>query len=84
MKKFTVYIIQSQKYDIYYIGSTSNIEDRLKRHNGNRNTFTKGKGPWELVAKKEFSTKSEAYQFELKLKSFKNSEYAIKYINNLV
>ncbi|HPO55636.1 MAG TPA: GIY-YIG nuclease family protein [Ignavibacteriaceae bacterium] len=61
MKKYFVYIIYSSKYDLYYIGSTSNIEDRLKRHNTNRSTFTKGKGPWVLVAHKEFPAKSEAY-----------------------
>ncbi len=84
MKIFTVYIIYSQKYNLYYIGSTSNIEDRLNRHNNNRSIFTKGKGPWDLVAKKEFESKSEAYQFELKLKSFKNSQYAVSFINTLV
>ena len=37
----TTYILHSVKIDTYYIGSTSNIEDRLKRHNSGRNTYTK-------------------------------------------
>jgi len=27
---FTVYILYSEKVDIYYIGSTGNLEDRLR------------------------------------------------------
>jgi len=84
MNKFTVYIIQSREHDLYYIGSTSNIEDRLKRHNTNRSAFTKGKGPWVIVAYKEFPSKAEAYRFELMLKSFKKSEFAISYIKKMV
>ena len=79
-----VYIIYSQKSDIYYIGHTNNLTDRLNRHNSNRNKFTKGKGPWQLIISRSCNSKSEAYQLELKLKSFKNSKLAIEYLSNLV
>ena len=81
---YTVYIIYSSKYNLYYIGHTNNLDDRLKRHNQNRNKFTKGKGPWELIIAFTCSTKSGAYQLELKLKALKNSKLAIEYLNNLV
>ncbi len=84
MIEYFVYIIYSQKSDIHYIGHTNNLIDRINRHNQNRNKYTKGKGPWELVISKSVNSKSEAYQLELKLKSFKNSEYAIKYLFSLV
>jgi predicted GIY-YIG superfamily endonuclease len=45
-----------------YIGHASNLEDRLKRHNQNRNKFTKGKGPWEIIISLSCNSKSEAYQ----------------------
>ncbi|MCZ7611485.1 MAG: GIY-YIG nuclease family protein [Ignavibacterium sp.] len=42
---YSVYIIYSESSDLHYIGHTSNLEDRLLRHNSNRNKFTKNKGP---------------------------------------
>ncbi|MBU2492768.1 MAG: GIY-YIG nuclease family protein [Bacteroidetes bacterium] len=51
MSKYFVYIIYSAKNDLYYIGHTKNLIDRLTRHNQNRSTFTKNKGPWKLVIK---------------------------------
>jgi len=38
---FITYILYSDKSDRYYVGSTGNLEDRLKRHNTGRSTFTK-------------------------------------------
>ena len=84
MIEYFVYIIYSQKCDIYYIGHTNNLIDRLNRHNQNRNKFTSGKGPWEFIIFHRCHTKSEAYRLELKLKSFKNSKLAVEYLNNLV
>jgi hypothetical protein len=50
---YCVYLIKSD-LGFNYIGQTKNLDDRLKRHNSNRNTFTKNKGNWQLVLKKEF------------------------------
>ena len=72
MDDFYVYIIYSAKLDIYYVGSTGNLEDRLKRHNSGRSTFTKPGVPWELVYQKKFSTKSDACKFEYYVKSQKS------------
>ena len=84
MIEYTVYIIYSSKCNLYYIGHTNNLIDRLNRHNQNRSKFTKGKGPWELVASYSVNSKSEAYQMELELKAFKNSRIAIDYLGSLV
>ena len=83
MGKYFTYIIFSETKNLHYIGSTSNLDDRLNRHNTNRNKFTRNKGPWVVTAIKEFNSKSEAYKMEMKLKSFKNPKYAIEYLNNL-
>ena len=77
---FYTYVIKSTSLDIYYIGQTNNLDDRIKRHNQNRNKYTKGKGPWELVYSKSFLTRTEAVQLEMKLKSFKNRDFLIKWI----
>jgi putative endonuclease len=65
---YYIYLIESEKYDRYYIGQTSDLEDRFIRHNENRCKYTKGKGPWNLISFKIFQTRSEAVQEERRLK----------------
>ena len=60
---------------MYYVGSTGNLDDRIKRHNTGRSTFTKRGIPWKIVYKKEYKTKSEAYKAELHIKSQKSRKY---------
>ncbi|MDO8549414.1 MAG: GIY-YIG nuclease family protein [Ignavibacteria bacterium] len=72
MIKYYVYIINSESLSLYYIGHTSNLNDRLIRHNSNRSKFTKNKGPWKLIISYQCNSKPEAYQLELKLKAMKN------------
>lgn len=81
---YYVYIIFSHLKYLHYIGHTNNLKDRLFRHNNNRNKFTKGKGPWSLVASIKCHSKSEAYNLEMTLKKMKNPEKAIQYLNSLV
>ncbi len=62
------------------MGQTSNLDLRLKRHNGELrgkiNSFThKNLGPWMVVYKEEFSTRKEAIKREKELKSFKGREF---------
>ncbi|GAB4170165.1 MAG: hypothetical protein Kow00108_04080 [Calditrichia bacterium] len=80
IQMFTVYIIYSEKFDIYYIGQTGNLEDRLQRHNQDRSKYTKRKGPWKLVWSREFPTRAEAMAFEKELKRLKNRENLLKLI----
>jgi putative endonuclease len=82
MIHYFVYIIYSSSRRIYYIGHTNKFEDRLIRHNNNRNKFTKGKGPWKLIISYKCNSKSEAYQLELKLKALKSPTDAIQYLKN--
>ena len=82
MEKYFVYILKSD-LGYSYIGQTSNLEDRLRRHNSDRSTYTKQKGTWHLIATACFASRSEAVQLEKKLKGFKNSEKAINYLNKI-
>ncbi len=84
MKQFSVYIIYSDSHNIYYIGQTNDLDDRLIRHNSNRSKFTKGKGPWELTSSIKLNSRSEAVILERKLKNMKNPEKALSYLNKLV
>ena len=77
---YYTYVIKSQSLDIFYIGQTNNLTDRVNRHNQNRNKYTKGKGPWELIFSKGFVTRAEAVRLEMKLKSFRNKAFLEKWI----
>lgn len=70
-----VYILYSPSIDTYYVGSTGNLEDRLKRHNAGRSTYTKRGIPWTLVYSQEFPTKAEACREEYRIKAEKSRKY---------
>ncbi len=80
MSYFT-YILNSESRNLLYIGSTNNLEDRLHRHNNNRNLYTKGKGPWVLIYSQSFDTRSEAVRLERFLKSKKEPKRVLQWIN---
>jgi putative endonuclease len=69
-----VYIIESTTGQWYY-GSSENIEQRVLDHNANRAKYTRFKGPWKLIFRREYENKTEALKFELQLKRMKNKQY---------
>ena len=71
---YYVYILKSQIKKIYYIGSTSDVEERFKLHNSSKARWTKRYQPWVLKHTEEFSTRGEAVKREKFLKSLKNIE----------
>ena len=67
MEVYTVYIIcNSQK--VYYKGFTSDVLRRLEEHNSSIGKYTSEKGPWTLVFKHSFISKSDALKYERMLK----------------
>ena len=79
---FFVYILESEFDNSFYIGQTSQVEDRVKSHNKGLNRSTKGKRPWKLIYKEGCNSRSEAMKLEKRLKSWKKREALIRYINN--
>jgi len=71
---YFVYIIYSQKLDKYYIGFSSDVEDRLRKHNRRSKGFSSLGRPWLLIYTERFETKKEAMVREKQLKSWKNRE----------
>jgi len=80
---YYTHVLQSLSTEKLYIGHTENLDRRLHEHNSNQSKSTRFRGPWELIFKKEFSTKSEAATFEYKLKRVKNKNYLLKVISEL-
>ncbi|MCE2743076.1 MAG: GIY-YIG nuclease family protein [Fluviicola sp.] len=69
---YHTYILFSIKKNKYYIGSTSNLQERLLKHNSNHKGFTGGVGDWQVVYQENYQSKSEATQRELQIKKWKS------------
>jgi len=78
---FYCYILYSQKLNKYYIGSTSNPEERLKRHNSSNKGFTSTGKPWVIKYTESFDSKELALKRETQLKSWKSREILEDLIN---
>ncbi len=70
-----LYILKNEKTNRYYIGSTIDIERRLKEHRSGKTRTTKILQTFTLVYTEEFSTIDEARLREKKLKSYKSKKY---------
>jgi len=77
MNYFT-YILQSEIDGSCYIGSTSNIERRLEKHNFGHSPYTSKKKPWKVIYYEEFDSKNEAIKREKFLKKQKNKNFYLK------
>ena len=70
MDKAATYILRCADNKLY-VGSTTNIEERLKRHKaGYASKFTRLHKPVELVYKEEYNTYQEAFRRERQLKKW--------------
>ena len=71
---YFVYILKSLSFGRYYIGHTSDYMKRLDEHNKEKVGSTKAYIPWEIVRLEKFGSKSEAFQREMQIKSYKHGE----------
>ena len=81
-QKFYTYILYSQKTNKFYIGSTQDIDGRLHRHNSGHTPSTKSGIPWEMKYHEEYSTRAEAMNREMYIKSQKSKKYIEKLISS--
>ena len=75
--KFTyVYILRSQKDNRWYSGCTSDLRKRFKEHNnGEFKSWTKGRGPFELIYYEAYRHPKDAWAREKQLKSGLGKRY---------
>ncbi|MDD4351920.1 MAG: GIY-YIG nuclease family protein [Candidatus Gracilibacteria bacterium] len=66
---YTVYILKSRVKKYLYVGLTSNLEERLKRHNNGWERTTKAYRPFDLICTEQYKTRAEARKREKYLKS---------------
>ena len=74
-----VYILKSDPGS-YYVGSTTDLKERIKHHKGGHTKSTKALRAKELVFSQEYDTLSQARWVERKLKSFKRKDFIEKII----
>lgn len=77
-----VYILKSNKNGKYYIGSTTNLKERLKHNKGGYTPSTKRLGNVELVFFQEYDNLSKARKIEIRLKKLKRKDYLEKIIED--
>jgi putative endonuclease len=78
---YAVYILYSRKLDKFYVGTSTDISGRLRRHNCHSKGFTSTGRPWILVYTEEYPVKQEAEAREKQLKRWKNKERLEALIN---
>ncbi len=72
---FYVYILKSRKDGKWYKGSTNDLRKRFKQHNENKSTWTKNKGPWDLIYYEACLNEEDARSREKYLKTGMGKRY---------
>jgi putative endonuclease len=72
---YTVYILYSEKDRGLYVGCTSNIEERFKRHTNGQVLATMNRRPVVCIHTEEFLLKSEAFNRERFLKTLWSARF---------
>jgi predicted GIY-YIG superfamily endonuclease len=79
MKFYYVYILQSENNpERFYIGSTDDIENRLKTHNQGKCKHTSKYIPWKIKTAVAFTDKGKTLEFEKYLKTASGRAFARK------
>jgi len=79
---YHTYILFSEFTDKYYIGQTTNILERLQKHNSKNKGFTNQADDWGIVYRKSFDTRAEALSHEKQIKKWKSRKMILKLIEN--
>jgi len=76
-----VYILKNQKGK-YYIGSTTDIQRRMRQHEEGHTPSTHKMGKLELVFSQKFETLKDARYIEQRLKKLKRHDYIDKIVKD--
>ena len=74
-----VYILECND-DTYYVGCTSDLDDRLYRHSQKQVRYTSSRLPVKLVGFHAFPDKYQAYAYEKYLKSGSGRAFAKRHL----
>ena len=71
---YFVYFLKSSINEDVYIGSTADIQNRLRLHNAGKVKSTKAYRPWTLLQYEVYNSRSEAVKKELFFKTGQQKE----------
>ncbi len=80
--EFYVYILFSASQNKYYVGYTSGLEERIRKHNAHHKGFTGIATDWALVYKEKYGSKKVAMEREQKIKSWKSRKMIEQLVHN--
>ncbi len=72
---FYTYILRSKKNGRFYTGYTNDLRKRFNEHNEGKSTYTKTRGPYELIYYDACLNEEDARSRELYLKSGRGKRY---------
>ena len=72
--KYFVYILRSLKNNFISVGSSQDVDMRLKLHNSRKVKSTRAYVPWQLLEVREFDSRSDAVKMEKFLKTGQQKE----------
>lgn len=83
-KFYYVYVLRSRKNKAWYTGLTADLRKRFREHNDGISSYTKGRGPFELVCYEAYRNKTDARSREKQLKSGQGKTYLKKRIKRFL
>ena len=75
---YKVYAIKSKQRNYIYVGLTSNLAERIRRHNDGRERTTRAYRPFELIYSEDQPTREEARKREKYFKTGVGKEFLKK------
>ena len=79
---YYVYVLQSEMNKKIYFGQSTNVSQRLEKHNKGYSIYTKYFRPWVLFSYKKANSRTEAISIERKLKNLKSKKKVIEFFEN--
>ena len=76
-----VYVLESLRSGVRYVGISEDLNRRLKEHNSGKTKFTSGHMPWELLYQEETEDAASARAREKYLKSAAGRRFLDKKLN---
>ena len=72
---YYTYVLKSKKDNKLYTGFTNDLRKRLSQHNSGKSTYTKGRGPFEIIYYEACLLEEKARSRELYLKTGMGKRY---------
>ena len=79
---YTFYILFSETIDKFYVGFTSDLNERIRKHNSNHKGFTGKASDWKLVHSQIYESKDLACTREQQVKAWKSRKKIIELISS--